>query len=82
MLFVGYHCHHELSLPDSHKQVSPSFVFALRLSLGLLFHIMFNTTLLSLAISTHLVVVSLSILISCQTRNGPADRSLNARSRP
>lgn len=41
---------------------------------------MFHTTLLSLAIGTHLIVVSLSILVASKTGNGAADSALNARS--
>lgn len=47
------------------------------LSLSLLLDIVLGTTLLGLALSTHLLVVSLSSLVAGQTRDSTADGTLS-----
>lgn len=70
--------YHEPRLSVSLSQcicVRPLLV--LPLSLGLLLEVMLDTTLLSLALGAHLIVVSLALLVAGEVRNGSADCSLS-----
>ena len=66
MLIIGYH--KSFSLPGTSPLAT--------LSLGLLLDVVLGTALLSLALSAHLLVVSLASLIASQPADSAADGTL------